>query len=434
MRYRSLKGLAPMTDFRDATLTGQAPDGGLYFPEYVPRWDDALTASDTTTDMHEAAFRVMRPYVGDTIGERDLQEIISDTLSFETPLVRIDDRLSVLELHHGPTLAFKDVGARFMSRCLGLFSKGMDERVFVLVATSGDTGGAVAQGFMGVEGVEVVILYPSGKVSPVQEKQLTTAGVNIHALEVTGDFDDCQRMVKLAMKDRDLRDELFITSANSINIARWLPQQLYFLSACRQWPESEKPPVVSVPSGNFGNLCAGLLAWKSGLPVNRFIAACNLNDTVPRFMRDGVYRPMPSVATVSNAMDVSDPNNFARILHLFGEDRDALNKAMHAESIGEEDTVMAISRVWKENARLLDPHGAVGYAALNRYLDEHPAEKGFFLQTAHPVKFPDCVEKATGQPVDIPDSLKRTLLKESRSTPIIPEFSLLKEFLFGLRR
>lgn len=432
MRYRSLKGIAPMADFREATLVGQAPDGGLYFPECIPRWDGSLTASDATTDMHEAAFHVMRPYVGDVIPERDLQDIVADTLSFETPLVRIDERVSSLELHHGPTLAFKDVGARFMSRCLGHFAKGMEERVFVLVATSGDTGGAVAQGFMGVEGVEVVILYPSGKVSVVQEKQLTTAGGNIHALEVKGDFDACQRLVKRAFTDVELKNRLFMTSANSINVARWLPQQLYYLSAWRQWPETERPPVVSVPSGNFGNLCAGLMAWKSGLPVGRFIAACNLNDTVPRFLREGVYHPRPSVATVSNAMDVSDPSNFIRILEIFGRDSLSMKDIVESVSIGEEETLDAISRVSSEHDYLMDPHGAVGYLALMRRLERHPEEKGYFLETAHPVKFPDSVETATGQKVELPAQLKTLMALPKKALPLEPEYEAFRDLLLRL--
>ena len=421
-----------MADFREATLAGQAPDGGLYFPEQIPRWDGPLTGLDATADMHEAAFRVMRPYVGEAIPERQLLDIVSDTLSFETPLVRVDDRVSALELHHGPTLAFKDVGARFMSRCLGHFSMRMDERVFVLVATSGDTGGAVAQGFMGVEGVEVVILYPSGKVSPVQEKQLTTAGGNIHALEVKGDFDACQRLVKRAFTDGELKERLFMTSANSINVARWLPQQLYYLSAWRQWPERDVLPVVSVPSGNFGNLCAGLMAWKSGLPVGRFIAACNVNDTVPRFMREGVYRPMPSVATVSNAMDVSDPSNFIRILEIFSQDGTSLKGVMESVSIGEEETLDAMSRVNSEHGYLMDPHGAVGYAALMRRLERHPDEKGFFLETAHPVKFPESVEKAIGQKVETPSHLRKLMALPKKALSLEPVYEALRDVLLRL--
>ena len=428
MRYHSLKGEAPSADFREATLAGQAPDGGLYFPMHIPVWHPSLTDREKPMDRYEAAFRIMRPYVGETIPERELQDILSETLSFDIPLVRIDERVSVLELHHGPTLAFKDVGARFMSRCLGHFSKGMREKVVVLVATSGDTGGAVAQGFDGVEGVEVVILYPSGKVSPVQEKQLTTAGSNVHALEVKGDFDDCQRLVKKAFTDRELRSHLFMTSANSINVARWLPQQLYYLDAWRQWTETA-PPVVSVPSGNFGNLCAGMLAWRSGLPVKRFIAACNLNDTVPRFMREGMYTPLPAKPTVSNAMDVSDPSNFIRILELFNGEPQGLHDIMEAVSIDEDETFEALSHVWREQGYLMDPHGAVGYAALMRRLLRNPGEKGLFLQTAHPVKFPGCVEKATGREVAMPTHLGSLMGKPKRAFSMDATYEDLREFL-----
>jgi threonine synthase len=428
MRYRSLKGEAPSADFREATLAGQAPDGGLYFPMHIPAWHPSLTDREKPMDRHEAAFRIMRPYVGETIPERELQDILTDTLSFDIPLVRIDARVSVLELYHGPTLAFKDVGARFMSRCLGHFSKGMRERVVVLVATSGDTGGAVAQGFDGVEGVEVVILYPSGKVSPVQEKQLTTAGANVHALEVRGDFDDCQRLVKKAFTDSELRSRLFMTSANSINVARWLPQQLYYLDAWRQWTETS-PPMVSVPSGNFGNLCAGMLAWKSGLPVQRFIAACNLNDTVPRFMREGRYTPLPAKSTVSNAMDVSDPSNFIRILEFFGGEPQELHGIMEAVSIDEAETFEALSHVWREHGYLMDPHGAVGYAALMRRLLSNPGEKGLFLLTAHPVKFPECVEKATGMEIELPAHLRSLMGRPKKAHAMLPEYEELRDFL-----
>lgn len=421
-----------MADFREATLTGQAPDGGLYFPESTPAWDAALTDARSPIGLHEAACRVMDPYVGEAIPRRELEDIVNDTLSFDIPLVRMDEEVFVLELHHGPTLAFKDVGARFMSRCLGHFSKGMRERVFVLVATSGDTGGAVARGFDGVEGVEVVILYPSGKVSPVQEKQLTTAGHNIHALEVRGDFDDCQRLVKQAFADRELRERVFMTSANSINVARWLPQQLYHLAAWRQWPYPDRPPVVSVPSGNFGNLCAGLLAWRSGLPVRRFIAACNLNDTVPRFMRNGVYSPTPAKATLSNAMDVSDPSNFVRILELFGRDKTALRQVMDAVCIGEQETLDAVSGVWREHGYLMDPHGAVGFVALRRHLDSNPGERGFFLQTAHPVKFPDCVESATGREVEMPLRLAALMALPKRARMVEPVYGELRDAILRI--
>ena len=282
----------------------------------------------------------------------------------------MNDDISSLELFHGPTLAFKDVGARFMSRCLGYFAKERDQKLIVLVATSGDTGGAVANGFYEVKGVEVVILYPSGKVSSVQEKQLTTLGKNIHALEVSGNFDDCQQLVKQAFADKEINRQLFLTSANSINIARWLPQQFYYFFAWKQWPEKKHPPVISVPSGNFGNLCAAILAHASGLPVQHFIAACNVNDVVPEFLLTGNYQPKKTIATISNAMDVGDPNNFIRILEIFEEDVSELKRMLSAYSISDDETRATIKRVYKQYNYLLDTHGAVGYLSLERYLHE----------------------------------------------------------------
>jgi threonine synthase len=332
---------------------------------------------------------------------------------------------------HGPTLAFKDVGARFMSRCLGYFAREKKEKVVVLVATSGDTGGAVANGFYNVPGVEVVILYPSGKVSPVQEKQLTTLGKNIHALEVMGNFDDCQRMVKTAFMDSALTNNLFLTSANSINVARWLPQQLYYLLAWKQWPYKESPPVISVPSGNFGNICAGLMAYRSGLPVCHFIAACNINDVVPRYLSDGNYEPQKAFATLSNAMDVGDPSNFVRILELFGQSLPELKKMFSSVSITDNETEQTILSVYKERSYLLDPHGAVGYLALERYLADHSAKKGFFLETAHPVKFPESVERITGKKIPVPQEVQPMMMAEKKSTLIQAEFTDLKDFLMN---
>lgn len=304
-------------DFRQATINGQAPDKGLYFPEKIPRVDNQLIANIEKVSDHEIALKVIQPFVGKSIPTATLSDIVKETLNFKIPLVAVDDCIYALELFHGPTLAFKDVGARFMSRCLGYFVKGVNKKITVLVATSGDTGGAVANGFYGVDGVDVVILYPSGKVSSVQEKQLTTLGKNIKAIEVNGSFDNCQQLVKNALVDKDLKKKLFLTSANSINVARWLPQQFYYFFAYKQWPDKKTSPVISVPSGNFGNICAGLLAKHSGLPLGHFIAACNSNDVIPRFMDSEEFKPQETIATISNAMDVGDPSNFTRILEMF---------------------------------------------------------------------------------------------------------------------
>jgi threonine synthase len=431
MKYYSLLHNSPEVDFKTATLLGQAPDKGLYFPEFIPQWDSTFIDSIKDLSLEEMAFQVMAPYVGETIPEDILRKIVTETLSFDIPLVRVTENIYSLELFHGPTLAFKDVGARFMSRCLGYFVRDIKKKVVVLVATSGDTGGAVANGFYDVPGIDVVILYPSGKVSPVQEKQLTTLGKNIHALEVLGNFDDCQRIVKTAFADNELTKNIFLTSANSINVSRWLPQQLYYLLAWKQWPHKDYPPVISVPSGNFGNICAGLIAFKSGLPVDHFIAACNINDVVPRYMHGENYSPRRALPTLSNAMDVGDPSNFIRILELFGQSLPELTKRFSSESISDSETEQTILKVYNEAGYLLDPHGAVGYLALERYLADHSKKKGFFLETAHPVKFPESVERITGKIIRVPEEVKPMMLAEKKSTLIQAEYSNLKEFLIN---
>src|SRR6185312_3135944 len=302
MLYYNLNRPSEKVDFRTATLQGLGSDKGLFFPEYIPAFSKEWISRMEEYTGEEIAFTVLRPYVGNSIPENVLETIAAEAISFDIPLVPVTENIFSLELFHGPTLAFKDVGARFMSRCLGYFAKERNEKLVVLVATSGDTGGAVANGFYGVAGVEVVILYPSGKVSSVQEKQLTTLGKNIHALEVNGNFDNCQQLVKQAFSDFEINQKLFLTSANSINVASWLPQQVYYFLAWKQWPEKKHPPVISVPSGNFGNLCAAILAHASGLPVQHFIAACNVNDSVPEFLKTGNYQPKKTIATISNAM------------------------------------------------------------------------------------------------------------------------------------
>lgn len=429
MKYYSLAHNSPEVDFKTATLFGQAPDKGLYFPESIPQWDSSFIDSIKDLSLEEMAFQVMAPYVGETIPEDVLRNIVTETLSFDIPLVRVTENIYSLELFHGPTLAFKDIGARFMSRCLGYFVRDIKKKVVVLVATSGDTGGAVANGFYDVPGIDVIILYPSGKVSPVQEKQLTTLGKNIHALEVMGNFDDCQRMVKTAFTDTELTKNIFLTSANSINVARWLPQQLYYLLAWKQWPHKDYPPVISVPSGNFGNICAGLMAYRSGLPVEHFIAACNVNDVVPRYLKNEVYEPSRAIATLSNAMDVGDPSNFVRILEIFGQSIPELRKVLSSVSITDSETELTILKVFKETGYLPDPHGAVGYLALERYLADHSKKKGFFLETAHPVKFPESVERITGKKIPVPEMVKPMMLAEKKSTGVRADYNELKEFL-----
>jgi threonine synthase len=432
MNFYSLNKNSPNVNFKEATINGQAPDKGLYFPETIPQVRKELMSNIEKISNEEIAFEVIQPYVGDAITEADLFNIVKETVNFSIPLVQVTDDIFSLELYHGPTLAFKDIGARFMSRCLGHFVKSSDKKVTVLVATSGDTGGAVANGFYNVPGVDVVILYPSGKVSSVQEKQLTTLGNNIHALEVNGNFDDCQQMVKAAFLDEELNKKLFLTSANSINVARWLPQQFYYFFAYKQWLQKDKPPVVCVPSGNFGNICAGLLANASGLPVQHFIAATNANDVVPHYFETQHYQPKKAVATISNAMDVGDPSNFVRIMEIFQQQFGNLTAKVSSCSVTDAVTKQTLLEVYQQHNYLCDPHGAVAYRALEDYLQANPNNKGIFLETAHPVKFYDVVEPVISQTVEIPESIKADLAREKKSTVINAGADELKSFLMEL--
>lgn len=431
MQFYSLNKKSPDVNFKDATINGQAPDKGLYFPHEIPQVSRELIHDIENISNEEIAYQVIKPYVGDTIAEPDLRRIASETVNFPIPLVQVNETVHSLELYHGPTLAFKDVGARFMSRCLGHFVKGGDKKVTVLVATSGDTGGAVASGFYNVDGVEVVILYPSGKVSSVQEKQLTTMGNNITALEVQGNFDDCQQMVKAAFMDAELGKKYFLTSANSINVARWLPQQFYYFFAYKQWKEKTNPPVICVPSGNFGNICAGLLANAGGLPIKHFIAATNVNDVVPVFFESGQYEPRKAVATISNAMDVGDPSNFVRIMQLFQQQVSALKNKVSSVRVTDTTTKQTLLEVYQKYHYLCDPHGAVAYHALENYLHNHPGDKGIFLETAHPVKFYDVVEPVIHETVAVPEAIQQQLKLEKKSIVIKNSPDDLKAFLLN---
>jgi len=415
MHYYSTNDRSLKASFKEATIQGQAPDKGLYFPSEIPELPKGFIDRIEKLTKEEIGFTVIEPYVSGWIPSNELQKIVRETIAFDFPLVPVTETISSLELFHGPTLAFKDVGARFMSRCLGYFVQNENKKLTVLVATSGDTGGADANGFYNVDGVNVVILYPSGKVSSTQEVQLTTLGKNITALEIDGSFDDCQQMVKTAFADEELKKQVFLTSANSINVARWLPQQFYYFFAYQQWKEKGNPPVVSVPSGNFGNICAGLLAFRSGLPLSHFVAACNANDTVPAYLNSGNYQTKSSVATISNAMDVGNPSNFVRILELFEKDLPSLKKVLTGYSISDAETKETIARVFQEKKYVLDPHGAVGFIALQRYLNDHSTQKGFFLETAHPAKFYDVIEPVIHQPVEIPEGI-RLLLKQKKNS------------------
>ena len=429
MLYHSTNHSSPIVDFKDATIKGQAPDKGLYFPESIPQLSKDFISNIENLSKEEIAFTVIQPYIGEVIPKNELERIVAETINFKFPLVKIEENIFSLELFHGPTLAFKDVGARFMSRCLGYFVKDQNKKITVLVATSGDTGGAVANGFYNVDGIDVVILYPSGKVSSVQELQLTTLGKNITALEVDGTFDDCQALVKKAFTDDEIIKKLFLTSANSINVARWLPQQFYYFFAYQQWKDKEHPPVISVPSGNFGNICAGILAHQSGLPVQHFIAACNANDIVPNYMQTEKYVTKKSVATLSNAMDVGDPSNFIRILEIFDKEFISLKNVLTSYSISDDETRAIVKDVFANKNYLLDPHGAVGYLALKKYLDNHSELQGIFLETAHPVKFYDVVEPIIEQEVPMPSAIKSLLKEKKQSSKMNVDFDSFKEFL-----
>lgn len=421
MQYFSTNRSSPIVGFREAALAGQPDDRGLYFPASVPRIADDLIARLAELSNAEIAFEVIKPYVGDEIDDQSLRTICAETVDFDLPLVAINNNISALELFHGPTLAFKDVGARFMSRCLHHF--GSDRKTVVLVATSGDTGGAVAAGFHGVEGIEVVILYPKGKVSRVQELQLTTLGGNVTAIEVDGVFDDCQALAKAALADEDIQDKVFLTSANSINIARWLPQQFYYFFALKQWHGDA--PTFCVPSGNFGNVCAGLLAHASGMPGSGFIAACNANAVVPEFLKTGAYVPKPSVATLSNAMDVGNPSNFVRVLELFGREFDEVKNNLSAVSITDQQTAATMRDVYEKYVYVLDPHGAVAYRAL-----EDSGNRGIILETAHPVKF-DSVAKILGIEPEVPASVADLFDRQSQKIEMAADEQKLKELILS---
>ena len=417
MNYYSLNNKSHKVSFQQAVVAGLAPDRGLYFPESITPLPDSFFKNIENLTHGEIAFEAIRQFVGDEIPESELKRIIAETLSFDFPCVPVEENVFSLELFHGPTMAFKDVGGRFMSRCLGYFNKDKDIRNTVLVATSGDTGGAVASGFLGVRGVEVIILYPSGKVSDIQERQLTTLGQNIKALEVDGVFDDCQDMVKKAFLDESLKQKN-LTSANSINIARWLPQMFYIFFAYQQLKKFNKPIILSCPSGNFGNICAGIMAKKLGLPISHFVASTNSNDTVPRFLENGKYDPKPSIATISNAMDVGNPSNFIRIQELYNNDLSEFEKDFSSYSFSDAETETAIKDIFNRTKYIAEPHGAVGYLGLKKEMAKQPDSIGVFLETAHPIKFLDIVEPLLKLRLPVPLQIESVLGKEKIRTKI----------------
>ena len=432
MLYCSTNGKAPLADLRTAVLKGLAPDGGLYMPEKIVKIPDSFFENIQNFSFKEIAGIVADAFFGEDISESEIRKIVNGALSFECPVVKVKDRIYSLELFHGPTLAFKDVGARFMARLLQYFtSKESGNVINVLVATSGDTGSAVANGFLGVEGIRVFVLYPKGKVSPIQECQFTTLGKNITAVEVNGTFDDCQALVKEAFTDSELNAAMTLTSANSINIARLLPQSFYYFNAYAQMKRLGLADnlVISVPSGNFGNLCSALIGVRMGLPVKRFIAANNRNDVFFEYLQTGRYTPRKSVQTLANAMDVGAPSNFARIFDLFGKNWPAIKSVISGCVSDDGQIVSTISGCYKENGYILDPHGACGYRALCEGLE--PGETGLFCETAHPAKFLPAVEKACGVKIEIPKRLEAFMQGTKKTIEISSGYSSFKEVLLN---
>lgn len=455
MQYYSTNKQASDATLEEAVVKGLAADKGLFMPFSIKPLPKEFYDTMDTLSFQEIAYRVADAFFGEDVPADTLKQIVYDTLSFDVPLVRVTENIYSLELFHGPTLAFKDVGGRFMARLLGYFIKKEGKKqVNVLVATSGDTGSAVANGFLGVEGIHVYVLYPKGKVSEIQEKQFTTLGQNITAIEVDGTFDDCQALVKSAFMDRELNEHLQLTSANSINVARFLPQAFYYFYACAQLKKvtgdklratsavqhdgaahsslvtDGSSPVICVPSGNFGNITAGLFGKRMGLPVKRFIAANNRNDIFFQYLQTGVYTPRPSIATIANAMDVGDPSNFARVLDLYGNSHAAISAEISGATYTDEQIAETMKEVWTKERYLLDPHGACGFRALAEGLK--PGETGIFLETAHPAKFKDTVEKIIGETVEIPAKLQAFMRGEKQSLPMSKEFAEFKKYLMNV--
>lgn len=430
MKYYSTNKKASDATLEEAVVRGLAGDKGLYMPRSIKSLPQSFYDEIENLSFQEIAYRVAEAFFGEDVPADTLKHIVYDTLNFDTPVVKVKDNIYSLELFHGPTLAFKDVGGRFMARLLGYFiRKEGKKQVNVLVATSGDTGSAVANGFLGVEGIHVYVLYPKGKVSEIQEKQFTTLGQNITAIEVDGTFDDCQALVKNAFMDKELNEHMQLTSANSINVARFLPQAFYYFYAYAQMKKLGKADklVICVPSGNFGNITAGLFGKRMGLPVERFIAANNRNDIFYQYLKTGEYKPRPSVATIANAMDVGDPSNFARILDLYEGNHDAIASEISGETYTDEQIRETVQKTYEETGYLLDPHGACGYRALAE--DLKPGENGVFLETAHPAKFLQTVEGIIGKEVKIPEKLQAFMRGTKQSVPMSKDFASFKAYL-----
>ena len=430
MKLYSTKNPKSFVSLKEAVTKGLPEDNGLFMPKSIPLLSIDFINNLSKYTFPEIALEVAKSLIQDSIPLADLETIISNAINFPAPIVRLDDHYHILELFHGPSLAFKDFGARFMAQTMSYFNRGEDKELVILVATSGDTGGAVAAGFYNTPGIKVVILYPSGKVSDLQEKQLTTLGNNISALEINGTFDDCQDLVKKAFLDHDLNKVIRLSSANSINIARLIPQTFYYFEAYKQVDNTRKV-VFTVPSGNFGNITAGLLAKRMGLPVHHFIAATNINDIVPHYLNTGNYEPKPSIATISNAMDVGNPSNFARMFDLYGSTWNNLKEEISGYSYNDPSTASGIREAYERFSYTIDPHGAVGYLAFKSYLEGNPDSLGIILETAHPSKFIDIVEPILNTKVDIPERLATLADKEKVATSLENNFASFKDWLLN---
>ena len=432
MRYISLNHNSQPVDFKTAVMNGLAPDKGLYFPEEIISLPKKITDNIKSIDDHELCYEVIKGYIGEDFSKDELIQIIKKTIDFKIPLNKIGDNpIYSLELFHGPTLAFKDIGAKFLALCMDKIKNDFNSKgITVLVATSGDTGGAVAKGFEGLDGINVCILYPKGRISEVQEKQITTNDKNIIAFEVNGDFDDCQKMVKDAFNDLEIKSKIKLTSANSINIARWLPQMFYYFLAIKKM-DNKNDNIFSVPSGNFGNICAGILSKEIGLNIKLFLASTNINKTVPEYLESGIYSPEKTKPTISNAMDVSDPSNFVRIQKIFNNDIQKIKKMIKTYSFNDNQTREAIKDVYNRNNYLMDPHSAIGYLGIKSYMSNHSTNSsGIFLSTAHPIKFKEQVEKSIGKEIPMPSRLKG-IMGKSKSSIEINSYNDLKDQLLS---
>ncbi|ADE35426.1 threonine synthase [Candidatus Karelsulcia muelleri DMIN] len=434
MLYKSLKNFNYKVPFKEAVLTGQSPEKGLYFPENIPVLNKTIIKNISNYDEHHLMMEVIQPFIVNEIPNKELLNIISNTVNFKININNIYDNIYSLELFLGPTMAFKDIGVKFMSGCIKYFCKELNKNIIILTATSGDTGAAVANAFNKIDGVKVVILYPSSKISILQEKQITTLGNNIIALEIKGNFDDCQMLVKKAFSDNQIRENLFITSANSINIARLLSQIFYYFMCYKLLLpiHYNDKLIISIPSGNFGNICAGLIAFKMGLPVKQFIAATNINDTIPRLLRTGIYNTYPTQETISNAMDISDPSNFSRIMYMF-KNVNNIKKLVSAYSFSDKETFEIIKSIWENYKYIMDPHGAIGYLGLKQFIkNKKNNKKNIFLSTAAPVKFLDKISKGIDQKISLEKKVIKLLKKEKKSIQLSNKYDTFKNWLLNL--